>query len=438
MKRIVVIGGGMAGTSAAHALVKRGYTVTILEKNEYVGGRIRTYVVDGNAVEMGAGFMTRMYSNLLAFLQQEGMNTQLYRQHGSSGVLRDGLVRMATLRTLLGHEALSWRAKIRIAPLFCTTLARWPHLDPHRFWQADVYDNRSVADMFDGSNKELLEYLLQPMLNGYFYWAPEHVSEAMLYILCKAALLQGGTYKMQDGLQQIPERAAKGSTVLLGHTVQNVHQCKDGTYDVTVESKEKSKTLQADGVVCATTASAVPSIFSELSESRKAFFQAVDYSSTAVVARFFTQDQIRGDKGIAFPRSEGTPLAAITAEPGRGRLATVKAFASGTIGRQLCSKPDHIITRQLTKAMEPAHRAVLVGNPDPLATHIQRWPEALPYFDVGHFKRLRSFEKGEIEDPNNNIVFAGDYLGGPFMEGAFTSGMHAAARLDALLTRNAA
>lgn len=432
-KRIAVIGGGLAGTSAAYALVKRGYNVTILERNDYLGGRIHSHAIDGVVTEMGAGFMTKIYTNLLTFLRIEGLDTQLYRQHGSSGIVRNGQVRMATLPTLMGSDALSWNAKLGILPLFFKTLARWQHLDHHEFWRADRYDNRSVTDMFDKRGKEVLEYLLQPMLNGYFYWTPEHVSEAMLFCLCKAALIQGGTYKMQGGLQRIPEKAAEGSTVLLEHEVNEVRRSKDGLYVILVEYNGKAKTLQADGIVCATTASVVPRISTDLNDVQKAFFKAIQYSSTAVVARFYERKHIRGDKGIAFPRREGIELAAVTAEPGKNRLAAVKTFASGTIGNQLCKEPDETIIRELTQAMEQAHDAVLAGNPEPLATHIQRWPEALPFFDVGHFERLRAFENGEIEDRSQPVVFAGDYLGGPFMEGAFTSGMQAARRLDARL-----
>jgi oxygen-dependent protoporphyrinogen oxidase len=320
-------------------------------------------------------------------------------------------------------------------PLLFSTLARWKNLDHHAFWRADAYDDRSVADVIGKSNEELLEYMLQPMLNGYFYWAPEHVSQAMVYNLCKAALAQGGTYKMQQGLQRIPEKASEGSTVLLGHTVREIHKTKGQQYEVTAEHHGKIKTLKADGIVCATTASVVPHIFADLNKAQKDFFEAVEYSSTAVVARFFEQECIRGDKGIAFPRREGIQLAAITAEPGNGQLASLKAFASGTVGAELCKKSDETIIRELTQAMEPARSAVLAGNPEPLAVRVQRWPEALPFFDVGHFKRLRAFENGTVESPEQAIVFAGDYLGGPFMEGAFTSGMQAATRLSALIER---
>jgi oxygen-dependent protoporphyrinogen oxidase len=437
-KRIIVIGGGLAGTSAAHSLVECGHEVTIIEKNDRLGGRIHSHLVDGAAVEMGAGFISNAYTNVRGFLESNGLNQQLYRQNGSSGIFRNGKVHMATLGTLLGNDTLSWGAKLHALPLLMRLLANWSHLDPHAFYRADKYDNRPVVDMLTGrGGKEFLEYVLQPILNGYFYWTPEHTSEAMMLILCKAAMSHG-TYKMRGGLQRIPEKAAEGSTVLLGHTVKEVRLDKNGLYTVTVEQGHKRRTLQAHGIVCATTASVVSKILPDLNEHQRTFFEAVDYSSTALIARTYKQEQTIGDKGIAFPRQEGINLAAITLspEPGAGKaaLATLKTYASGAIGKKLCGESDDAITQTLTKTMEPAREMVLVDNPKPVAVHVQQWPEALPMFDVGHFKRLRAYENGEIEDSGQAIVFAGDYIGGPFMEGAFTSGLQAAARLDSQLS----
>src|SRR6056297_1509292 len=39
MKKVVVIGGGFGGLSAACYLARDGYDVTLLEKNDHVGGR---------------------------------------------------------------------------------------------------------------------------------------------------------------------------------------------------------------------------------------------------------------------------------------------------------------------------------------------------------------------------------------------------------------
>ena len=43
MKKVIVLGGGVAGMSAAHELVERGYEVEVYDKNPvYVGGKARS------------------------------------------------------------------------------------------------------------------------------------------------------------------------------------------------------------------------------------------------------------------------------------------------------------------------------------------------------------------------------------------------------------
>jgi phytoene desaturase len=53
LKKIVVIGSGFAGLSAACFLAKAGYHVTVLEKNEQAGGRARQLKQDGFTFDMG-------------------------------------------------------------------------------------------------------------------------------------------------------------------------------------------------------------------------------------------------------------------------------------------------------------------------------------------------------------------------------------------------
>jgi phytoene desaturase len=52
-KKIIVIGSGIAGLSAAACLAKEGYDVTILEKNNSPGGRARKFESDGFRFDMG-------------------------------------------------------------------------------------------------------------------------------------------------------------------------------------------------------------------------------------------------------------------------------------------------------------------------------------------------------------------------------------------------
>lgn len=52
-KHIVVIGSGFSGISAACALAKKGYRVTVVEKNECAGGRASFFKADGFMFDMG-------------------------------------------------------------------------------------------------------------------------------------------------------------------------------------------------------------------------------------------------------------------------------------------------------------------------------------------------------------------------------------------------
>ncbi|MFK7934193.1 MAG: phytoene desaturase family protein [Saprospiraceae bacterium] len=67
-KKVIVIGSGFAGISAASCLAKQGYDVTILEKNGVAGGRARKFEVDGFTFDMGPSWywMPDVFENYFA------------------------------------------------------------------------------------------------------------------------------------------------------------------------------------------------------------------------------------------------------------------------------------------------------------------------------------------------------------------------------------
>lgn len=72
--RIIVIGSGVAGLSSASFLAQKGYRVTLLEKNETIGGRARKFESDGFIFDMGPSWYW-MPDVFERFYQQFGYTT---------------------------------------------------------------------------------------------------------------------------------------------------------------------------------------------------------------------------------------------------------------------------------------------------------------------------------------------------------------------------
>lgn len=69
MKKIIIIGAGLGGLSAAIRLAKSGFAVTVLEKNESIGGKVNFLEAKGYKFDTGASLLTMRHvlDDLFAF-----------------------------------------------------------------------------------------------------------------------------------------------------------------------------------------------------------------------------------------------------------------------------------------------------------------------------------------------------------------------------------
>jgi isorenieratene synthase len=123
--RVAVIGGGIAGLTAATTLSERGLSVTLLEKNPYLGGKLGgwTFESDGETLRADHGFHAffRQYYNLNDFLRRTG--------------IAGGLVPIDDYRILTrGGDGYSF-----------TDLSRVPGLNLLSQWRIGVYDFLPIA-----------------------------------------------------------------------------------------------------------------------------------------------------------------------------------------------------------------------------------------------------------------------------------------------------
>lgn len=68
---VIIVGAGMSGLSAATRLLANGVTPIVLEGRDRVGGRIHTQVVDGAAIDLGAGWIQAAGTSPLVDLVEE-------------------------------------------------------------------------------------------------------------------------------------------------------------------------------------------------------------------------------------------------------------------------------------------------------------------------------------------------------------------------------
>jgi oxygen-dependent protoporphyrinogen oxidase len=430
--RVIVIGAGMAGLSAAWALSRRGVEVTVLDRDQRVGGRVLTADIDGAPVELGAGFIANFYPKTLRIARDVGLVGGPAPVPTRVAVLRDGRLRGVSAGRLLLTPLIPLASKMRLLKTVWTVIRRWGSLDLDALWRADRLDTRSVAAYAKAVlDEEILDYILEPGLRSYLYWEPEQTTQAMLFIMLKQAATLRRVPVPGGRIAALPTALARAVPVQLSAEVREVRPQAGGGYNVRADIDGTTQTLTADGVVCATTATQVPLLLPELTDEQRGFFGAIRYSTTVSVAIPARGPVLRPFSDVLLPRRETPDLAAATRrltdnpQPG-SRRDVLLLFASSDGALRLASADAATVTETLLadfRAAVPAFDTEL----EPARSAVQRWPEALPVFDVGHLRALRRFKDGRYEA--GSVVFAGDYLGGPFIEGAVASGLAAADRL---------
>ncbi|MBP6716857.1 MAG: NAD(P)/FAD-dependent oxidoreductase [Acidobacteria bacterium] len=80
MKRVVVIGGGLAGLAAAYDLVRAGHQVTMLEAAPSFGGLASSFRLEGFPVERFYHFICRSDDHLVNLVRELGLESKLHWQ----------------------------------------------------------------------------------------------------------------------------------------------------------------------------------------------------------------------------------------------------------------------------------------------------------------------------------------------------------------------
>ncbi|MGH7660052.1 MAG: hydroxysqualene dehydroxylase HpnE [Vulcanimicrobiaceae bacterium] len=78
--RVAVVGGGLAGLSAAIALKEQGNEVELFERTRLLGGRATSFAVDGHEVDNGQHVFLACCTEFIRFVERLGMADRLHLQ----------------------------------------------------------------------------------------------------------------------------------------------------------------------------------------------------------------------------------------------------------------------------------------------------------------------------------------------------------------------
>jgi monoamine oxidase len=87
-RRIVVLGAGLSGLSAAYDLAQKGFDVTVIEARERIGGRIQTLrkpFRDGQHIELGGELLGDGYKRFLGYADKFGIKYEVVPSEIATG-----------------------------------------------------------------------------------------------------------------------------------------------------------------------------------------------------------------------------------------------------------------------------------------------------------------------------------------------------------------
>ena len=437
-RRVVVVGAGLAGLTAADRLVAAGVEVTVLEASSRIGGRTftrRAEFIDGRAAEAGAEWIDTVHRRVHELVDRFGLRvdpatttwTAVRRWLHRDGVLL-GPPQLGESDPGFMDELDRFDAFIAAVAEGITDPGR-PDLHP----EAARFDAMSVADvMVELGLGALAALFARRNMQGEFAAEPAEVS--VLFIAQQRAVyaatqsshgaveaqrLLGGVGQLSDALAgALPE-----GTIRRGHPVHRVD-----TEDIGVRVQTEADVHEADAVVIACSLPAMRRIVFEpsLPDDLAAAVRGLGYGTVTKTALQYPQR--------TWPPGYATTSGAVQRvyEPTAGMAGDtgiLMAYTGGDGGRELAQLTEH----ERMAVVEHAQREMYPDLASRVGGFSQSW-SAEPLFG-GSYAVYRPGEIARfwnvLRRPWGRIHLAGEHTATwtGYLEGAIESGEAVAAAL---------
>ena len=452
--RLVVIGAGISGLTAAHEWrrARPDDEVVVLEAADRIGGKLDRVRLAGQWYDTGPEAMLARVPEAVRLVEDLGLADRLVAPATTqaSVVLPDGRYPLPA-GTVLGVPATADGLDGFLSPEGVARVRAESAL-PRLSLDGDVAVGALLRARL---GDEVVDRLVEPLLGGVYAGRADELSLAATMPALAAHLPAAGSVlaaaaasrdagqrsrgdddgpvfaTVADGIGSLPEAlvAASGAVVRLRTPAHALRRTATG-FELSVGPAAAPELLTADAVLVTAPAPKAARLLGEVAPGAVEPLQGIPYASMAVVAMAFPAQDVDAGSGLLVPPVTGRLVKGVTVSSAKwphlaGGALLVRSSVGRFRGESELQRSDEDLTRAVV-----ADVADLLGldRPEPLETRLVRWGGGLPQYLVGHPARVDAVRAAVSAVPG--LAIAGAAFRGVGVPACIRDAHHA---LDALL-----
>lgn len=434
----IVLGAGISGLTCTYYLRQRGLDAHLFESSDRPGGVIRSLHRDDFLFELGPQSFTLTDSL-----------SQLSRELNLSAELQPAPAKLPRYLFLDGQLVL---APLSPPAFFTSSLfsarTKWSvirdllgHTKPPA---SAPQGDESVANFIRRKfTAELLDKLVAPFAAGIYAGDPEKLAVRSAFPqLYEAEASHGSIIRglirarkkgsaphllatFKPGNQTLPDALAThlGSALHLGVAATGISTNIAGRGRYLVQFREPHESLlspslsiRTDRVILATPSDVSSKLLAALDPEVAFLLAAIPYAPIAVVSVGYRQSAIKYNlQGFGFlvPRNSGIRILGCVWNSSifDGRAPDGTVLLTSFVGGVNDPSATQLPPKALESLVHQDLQRILGTSENPIVSHLQIWPRAIPQYDLAHHRRSLLLTQALTRHPG--LALAGNFLDGP-------------------------